>query len=306
MTETITPSPSAGSGSTGGPGEARIIDRGYRHYRGERTGVRGAQRTLVVHSVQRALGLRRTLWAKALPIATILIAYVPAIVFVGVIALVPIDELEVGFLPSYGEYYGFIIAAIMIFVSLAAPEVLCTDRRTGMLGVYLSSPLDRDSYLAAKGAAIAGVLSLVCLGPPLLMLVANVLQNTGPDGAADIALTFLRVLAAGLALTLLYTAVTMGVASLTDRKSVAAAGIILLFLVSIMVAGTMIQATGSDDPGVLSVTVLSLELAARIHGEAGTELRGASDFVIWGAWAAWTIGGFALARYRLHRLPVTR
>ena len=138
---------------------------------------------------------RHDWWAATL--ATIGIAYVPAIVFVGVVALVPSDELEANFLPSYGEYYGFIIAAIMIFVALVAPEVLCTDRRTGMLGVYLSSPLDRDSYLAAKAAAIVGVLSLVCLGPPLLMLIANVLQSTGPDGVGDIALTFARVLVAG-------------------------------------------------------------------------------------------------------------
>ena len=250
--------------------------------------------------------MRRTIWAKVLPIATIGIAYVPAIVFVGVVALVPSDELEANFLPSYGEYYGFIIAAIMIFVALVAPEVLCTDRRTGMLGVYLSSPLDRDSYLAAKAAAIVGVLSLVCLGPPLLMLIANVLQSTGPDGVGDIALTFARVLVAGSVLTLLFTGVTMGVASLTDRKSVASAGIILLFLVSIMVSGILMDATDGDGAGVLSVTVLALDLAARVQGESSSPLEGASSALVWGAWAAWTVGGFALARYRLHRLPVTR
>ncbi len=305
MTDPTTTAPVTGAAS-GAPGEARILDRGYRHYRGARTGVRGAQRALVAHSVQRALGMRRTIWAKVLPIATIGIAYVPAIVFVGVVALVPSDELEANFLPSYGEYYGFIIAAIMIFVALVAPEVLCTDRRTGMLGVYLSSPLDRDSYLAAKAAAIVGVLSLVCLGPPLLMLIANVLQSTGPDGVGDIALTFARVLVAGSVLTLLFTGVTMGVASLTDRKSVASAGIILLFLVSIMVSGILMDATDGDGAGVLSVTVLALDLAARVQGESSSPLEGASSALVWGAWAAWTVGGFALARYRLHRLPVTR
>ena len=55
---------------------------------GPRTGVRGAMRSLVRHSVQRVLGLKRTAWTKVLPILTIFIAYVPAIVFVGVAVLI--------------------------------------------------------------------------------------------------------------------------------------------------------------------------------------------------------------------------
>src|SRR3712207_8505042 len=53
-------------------------------------------------------------------------------------------------LPTYHEYYGFITAAIVVFVALVGPEVLCPDRRDGMLGMYLASPLTRDSYLGAK------------------------------------------------------------------------------------------------------------------------------------------------------------
>jgi len=289
-----------------GSGQARILDRGYRHYRGDRSGVPGAVRSVVKHSVQRALGLRRTLWAKLLPVAVVLVAYLPAVVFVGVIALFPVQDVPEDFLPSYGDYYGFIIAAIMVFVALVAPEVLCTDRRSGMLGVYLSSPLDRDTYLLAKAGAIVGVVSLVCLGPPLLMLVANVLQSQGPEGWGDIVLTSLRVLGAGVALSLLYTGVTMGIASMTDRKSVASAGIILLFLVSLTVTGIITSTGGALSARVGSVTLLSLDLAARIHGERSFTLRGVSSVVVWGAWFAWTFGGFALARYNIKRLPVTR
>ena len=289
-----------------GPGEARILDRGYRHYRGDRSGVPGAIRSVVLHSVQRAMGLRRTLWAKVLPFAAVLIAYLPAIVFVGVIALFPTEDVPTDFLPSYGDYYSFVIAAIMVFVAVVAPEVLCTDRRTGMLGVYLSSPLNRDTYLVAKALAIGSVVSLVCLGPPLLMLVANVLQSQGPTGFADIALTFVRVLGAGLALTLLYTGVTMGIASLTDRKSVASAAIILLFLVSLSVTGILASVLDSDASLVGSVTVLSLDLATRVHGERSQIILGTSSVVVWTAWFIWTVGGFALARFNLKRLQVSR
>src|SRR5437879_1731119 len=94
--------------------DARIIDQGYRPYTGPRRGRAGAIRSLAWHSVLRALGLRRTAWAKVLPIAAVVIAYLPAAVFVGVAVLIPRrvrDEANV--LPTYHGYYGFITAAIV-------------------------------------------------------------------------------------------------------------------------------------------------------------------------------------------------
>ena len=45
--------------------DAQILDRGYRKYDGPRTGVQGAVRAVVVHSIQRALGMRRSIWATS-------------------------------------------------------------------------------------------------------------------------------------------------------------------------------------------------------------------------------------------------
>jgi ABC-2 type transport system permease protein len=286
--------------------DAQILDRGYRKYDGPRTGVSGAVSAVLRHSIQRALGMRRSLWAKVLPVVTIGFAYVPAIVFVGVLALFPKSETADILLPSYGDYYSFVISAIMVFVALVAPEVLCTDRRSGMLGVYLAAPLDRDTYLFAKSLSIASVLSLVCLGPPLLMLVANVLQSTGPEGIGDIIDTTLRVLGTGLAITLLFTGITVGVTSLTDRKAVAAATIMLLFLVSLSMTAALEAAGVGDGVFAFAPTLLGLELAQRIHGEYSPIMSGVPGITVWGAWALWTFGGFALARNRLQHLPVTR
>lgn len=286
--------------------EARILDRGYRHYDGERSGVPGAVRSVVRHSVQRGLGMRRTIWAKVPPVLTAVIAYVPAVVFVGIVALIPARNLTDFVLPSYGEYYGYVISAILLFVAFAAPEMLCTDRRSGMLGIYLASPLNRDTYLLAKALAVAATLSIVCLGPPLLMLVANVLQSQGPTGAGEIADTLLRVVVAGVMITLLFTSVTMGVASLTDRKSIATAGIILFLLMSVMVAGMFQVAVDSDVPHLASVLTLSLDLGPRVHGERTLDGLDLPDAAVYLAWLVWTVAGFALARLRIHTLPVTR
>jgi ABC-2 type transport system permease protein len=291
---------------TFGAGDAQIIDRGYRSYDGERTGVWGAMTAVVRHSLQRALGLRRTLWAKVFPLMSVALAYVPAIVFVGIVALLPRSQTADLLLPSYGDYYGFVISAIMLFTASVAPEVMCTDRRTGMLGVYLASPLDRSTYLAAKALAIAAAVSLVCVGPPLLMLVANILQSTGPEGMADIASTAVDVLVTGLALTLLFTGLTMGVTSLTDRKFVATASIVLLYLLSLSIAGTLTAAGAPEGATGIAPTLLALEQAQRIHGEYSPIMPTVPAATIWLWWAGWTFGGFGLSWYRLKTLPVTR
>ena len=286
---------------------ARILDRGYRTYGGPRSGVPGAVLTLWRHSVQRALGLRRSPWAKILPIASVAISYIPAIVFIGLVALVPEDQL-IGFeLPTYSEYFPFIQAAIILFIAFVGPEVLCTDRRTGMLGIYLASPLSRDSYLVAKAAATFSVLSLVTIGPPLLMLVAYVIQGVGPDGPAGVAATLLRILLSGAVLSALYTAVSMGVSSLTDRKAFATAALLLLLVVSTLFLSVLVESTQlSDNVYAASLLVGPFGLVELIHGEQTSELTGLTLPAALAGAAAWTLLGAAVCRTRYQLLQVTR
>jgi ABC-2 type transport system ATP-binding protein len=177
-------------GSTA-PGEARIFDRGYRRYEGERKGVRGAFFTLYLATLQRILGLRRGAKAKILPVLTIGIAYLPAIVVIGISVMFPkrLDRI----LPDYYEYYGTVITAILLFVAFVAPEALCPDRRYKILGVYLSSPLSRLSYVVAKFAAVFTVLCGVTLGPVLLLVLGKSFLDAGP-ALVDLPVLLLRVL----------------------------------------------------------------------------------------------------------------
>lgn len=292
---------------------ARIVDRGYRRYGGVRTGLRGAMRTVALNTVQRVLGIRRSVWAKVLPVLMILVAYIPAIVFIGIVALTPNQGLRRGsfgeldqLLPTYGSYFSYIVSAIVLFVAFVAPEALCTDRRTGMLGLYLASPLRRDSYLVAKALAVVSVLCAVTIGPPLLLLLAYILQGTGPAGPTQVALTLVRIVGSGVAIGAFYTALSLAVASLTDRKAFATAGLILMFLVSSAASGVLISALGAgQDATALNLVLLPLAFVEKVHGEAKS-FQDMSSAAAIGALLGWTLLFGIIVRFRYQRYQVTR
>ena len=123
------------------------------------------------------------------------------------------------------EYYGFIVGGDRRCSSaFVAPEVLCTDRRTGMLGLYLARRSPRH-LPRARPSPSAACSSLVTLGPPLLMMVAFMhpgrraptARRRRPHRAAH---RRRRALASPSSTP----AVSIGVSSLTDRKAFASAG----------------------------------------------------------------------------------
>jgi ABC-2 type transport system permease protein len=292
------------------PGEARIVDRGYRRYDGPRTGTAGAFRTLVAHSMQRALGLRRPATQKILPALAVFIAYVPAIVFVGLSVLIQDTLLaNQNVVPTYSEYYSFISAAIVVFSAFVAPELLCTDRRTGMLGLYLASPLTRTSYLAAKAVAVVALLALVTLGPPLLMLVAFTLIGQGPDGPVALVELFGKMLLGGAVVALLQASLSLAVSSTTTRKAAASAGVILILLASTAVSDALVNgAEAAPELFCLNLLQLPFELVRRIYGDVSPDLAVASipTGTLVAAYVAWTaaFGMFTWVRYR--RVAVDR
>jgi ABC-2 type transport system permease protein len=295
--------------------QARILDRGYRSYAGPQRGTRGAITTLAIQTAQRALGLRRSFWSKIFPLLAVFIAYVPAIVFVGVTVLVNdlpngqrlLDQAEL--LPPFGAYYGFIWAAILVFVGFVAPEVLCTDRRNGMLGLYLASPLDRNTYLLSKALSVTGILALVTVGPPLLYLVGLTLNDRGPAGFSGFLEILGKVLLAGFAVAAMQVALSFAVAATTTRRAAASAAIILILLASATLSNTLVQ--GADLNAnllVFDLLFLPFEVVFRIFGEGHVDRswRQVSDPVIFGAYAAWTIGFGLFVWLRYRRLQVTR
>jgi ABC-2 type transport system permease protein len=295
--------------------DARILERGYRRYDGPRGGTAQSVRSLTVHSLRRVLGLRRPFRSKALPAFVILVSYLPALVMVGISVLF---EIDAGDLVDYAEYYGFIIIPVLLFIAFTAPEVLCPDRRHRTLGLYLASPLTRDTYLLAKVVSVLTVLLAVTLGPLLLLLVAQTLVGSGPDGVGGFLETLGQILAAGVILSTFLGLLSLAVASFTDRRAFASVGIIVL-----LVAGTTITEVlydGGDGvtwaPTFLPHTALAFEAATVVYDPPERCAPGDEDCFereypdlpaggVIGAAAGWTLLSGLVLRQRYQWLKVS-
>ena len=119
-----------------------VYDLGYAPYDGERRGRRGALLTTFKDGVSRIFGIRRGAWRKVLPFLLLGLAVLPAVVFVGLSFLLgsfaPEAESPYG---GHGQYFVLAGTIVLLFVALAAPELLIPDRRQGVLSIYSSRPM---------------------------------------------------------------------------------------------------------------------------------------------------------------------
>lgn len=263
---------------------AEIHDRGYRRYDGDRTGVAGATKTLITHSAQRCLGLHRSARHKIVPFALIGLAFVPAIIFVGLAVLLP-GEIATQFAPPFSEYFGNVSVMMFLFIAFVAPILLCQDRRSGMLGIYLASPLDRTSYLLAKSAAIAALMMIIALLPNLLYFLSLTLQGFGPGGIGESSKVLGQMLIASVVIAAYYTSIGMAVASTTDRQGAATA-----ITLGVFAGSTLLGLVLAEDLEIsihfrlAALILVPIELAPRIFGEVGA--WGNAETSTWTLWAA--------------------
>jgi len=225
---------------------AQILDQRYRPYSGARHGLAGAMRAVVGSSVRFTLGFGRPARHKFLPWLAVVVALVPAIVFVGIATVLDIDLISENILPEYHEYYGFIEAALFFFCGIVVPEILVADRRNGMLSLYLSTPLRLWSYLVSKAAAVTVTLAVITVGPLLFLLVAYTVEGSGPDGLGDWLAVLVRILGSGIAIAATITAASLAISSLTDRRAFAVIGVVLLLLGSQLVTGVLVEVAEMD------------------------------------------------------------
>jgi ABC-2 type transport system permease protein len=295
--------PPSGAGRTGGG--ARIADRGYRRYSGPRRGVWGARSALFFAGIQRAMGLRRNVRHKLAPVLVAIAAYLPAVVFVGMGALLPRDIAE-EVIPDYPDYYSFVSAAILLFVAVVVPDMLCTDRRTGLLGMYLAAPLDRIWSLITKFASVASLLAVVTLGPQLLLVIGRTLVDSGPGWPREGLALVARIVVTGLAVSMWYTTLGMVASALTDRRAFASATVVMAALVTSAITSALVGAIDAPQGlKLLDLLQLPFEVVQRIFGTWPINADNPTWAVVAAAFA-WVAAGLGFVGYRYRRMVVTK
>lgn len=271
--------------------DARLFDLGYRRYDGPRREPSSTIATLADFTARRVLALGRGARHKVLPAVTLGIAFLPALFSVAY-AVLANNAVTEDFV-TYGDYMFIIGSALALFAALVAPEALCPDRRTGLLGLYLAGPLDRTRYVAAKGAGVFAVMLLITVGPLLFMLVAFVVAGLGPS-AGEAPGLLLRILAAGITTALLYAALSMAVSSFTTRRAVAAVGVVLVLFVPVTVVRAAIESAGApNELDLLSSAFVASDLAYRIFGQTPEDGGPVAELSTW--LVAGGLGGTILA-----------
>ncbi len=265
-------------------GAGAVYDRGYRPYEGNR-GLRGsATYALYKASIRRALGLRRSWRQKVAPFVLLGVVTVPAIVNVGIGYVTrdsPVgDRLEI---ITYRNYVG-VSSALLLFVALVAPDVICPDRRQKVLPLMFARPLTGVDYVIAKVGAIASILFAFSYLPQVVLYVGNLLVS---DAAGHYFTSHLDVLwqvpVAVVLLAVYYAVIGVAVASLTDRRIVAGAAVIGLFLVTSIAAGVIVgdfQEGHGSAAALINVLALPLYLRDLVflgHIDAKLPLSGVTN-----------------------------
>jgi ABC-2 type transport system permease protein len=244
-------------------GTGAVYDRGYRPYEGDR-GLRGASTyALYKASIRRALGIRRSWRQKFAPFVLLGIVTIPAIVNVGV-GYVTRDRIDKFEIITYREYVG-VSSALLLFVALVAPDVMCPDRRQHVLPLMFARPLTGVDYVVAKIGAITSILFLFSFLPQVVLFLGNMLVSDSAShyftGHMDV---LWQVPLAVFLLSIYYAVIGVAIGSLTDRRIVAGAAVIGLFLVTSISSAAIV---GDFRPGHGSmaglINILALPLYLR-------------------------------------------
>jgi ABC-2 type transport system permease protein len=243
------------------PVTGAVYDRGYRPYEGARGGRRAATVALWRASIRRALGFRRPWRQKVAPWSLLAIATVPAVVNVGV-GYVTRDTPAEGFeFITYREYVG-VSTALLLFVALTAPDVLCPDRRQRVLPVIFARPLTGPDYVLAKLAAVTTIVFAFGFLPQVVLFVGQMLvSDSSFEYLTDNAAVLWQVPLAVAVLAVYYAAVGLALASLTTRRIIAGASLIGLLLVTSSVSGILLGPDGNGAAAFLNL--LAMPLAVR-------------------------------------------
>lgn len=210
-----------------------IYDIGYQHYDGARLGRPYAIWSLFVHGLGAVFALGRGFRAGLIPLGLGAAAILPA-AFQALATAYTDGVVE---LYTYSNYFISVSTVFAFFCAARAPELMSTDQRTHTLVLYFARALHREDYVLAKVLAlVVSVLSLT-VTPLLILFAGHVFSSTDLWGGITAeAHELAPILGSSLVMALMMGAVSAAIASLTPRRSLAAASVLGYFMLSRVLA----------------------------------------------------------------------
>jgi len=293
------------------PAQGTVFDIGYQRYDGPREGRRRARIAVFKDGVRTALGVGRGARAKILPWS-----FIGVMVAIGfILALIAGAVLRFGGpeaaaqIPSHSDFYGIASIFFLVFAAIVAPELLCPDRRNGVINLYLVRPLSGTDYIGARWLAFLAVSLFAAWLPQLVLLVGRLMGSPDPVGyLRENWLDVPRILAAGAAIAAYTTTLAMLVAAFSSRRAYAAVFLVGLFVITTpFTAGLAQEIEGAAGQWIsmFNLSNIPVHMNDLIFGEVA-EITGAApasqlpSWVLVGWYFLWILvpGGVLWARYR--------
>lgn len=217
-----------------------IHDIGYKPYTGPRQGRAQIIRALYVHSLRSVFGFGRGVKAKIVPFFVTAVMLFPAVL--NDYAASKGQSLPVDY--SHMGYRLFLFT--VVFVAVAAPELVSRDLRHHTLPLYFSRPLRRSDYPLAKLLALMTGLFIVQFLPVLITYLGQIASaNSGHQIWQDTRQAFPGLFVAVL-YAVIYSVIGLLLASTTGRRVIATGVIAIFFLVATAVGSVLQNSVGQS------------------------------------------------------------
>jgi ABC-type transport system involved in multi-copper enzyme maturation permease subunit len=215
-----------------------IHDIGYKPYTGPRFGRRQIVRALYVHGLRSIFGFGRGARAKIVPFFVLIAMLIPAALNVYM------SSVNKALVLSYAHMTYNMMLFSVLFVAVAAPELVSRDLRHHTLPLYFSRPLRRGDYPMAKLLALFSGLFLIEFLPIAITYLGQVASaSSGHEIWQDSRSAFPAVFAA-LLQSAIFSSISLLLASTTGRRVIATGVIAILFLVTTAISGVLANVVG--------------------------------------------------------------
>lgn len=292
-----------------------VFDIGYRRYTGRREGPSRGRKAVFKDGVRTALGLGRGSQAMVLPWA--FIAGLGAIGLVMALIAGTVDRLagpgtaDQMHLPSHSDFNGIASIIMFLFAALVGPELLCRDRRDGVISLYLVRPLSGSDYVMSRWGAFLAVMTGAAWLPQIILFLGLAMGDPKPvDYLARHWLDIPRFLAAGLAMAAYATTLALLIASFTTRRAYASVFMVGLFVTTApFTIGLAMEFGGKAGQwmSMFNLTNIPVHVNDLIFGEISevtseAPARLLPAWVLVGWYFAWTLVPGAVLWWRYRRL----